>query len=314
VDFDSDNRSAFEIIGEHVTEVISQRSSADIRQTEAIKDVLKEISVVRKEVAREEQWFQQFFESSQPNEIEQRKRLLFLFIKDLSNGVSESALSNKSQRDRSVMGSSNIHMLLKGVSWRKQLVAWVFVFLMNGGLLFYVYLFALQQTYSRQSAWFQSFVMWLVFEMTLSSTGLVLLTHLLIPLFVLRDVLTTKEKALKFLLTDIEQGEEVTTESGDDEGRNKDEFNAAKYLFSSWRLASLFPETRESDLILQFTTPWPKRKFGKKEAEVSAEYEQAVILTALSRIVVFFLGSLLRFHTLTQDHPPVTVQLWVGVL
>jgi hypothetical protein len=54
-------------------------------------------------------------------------------------------------------------------------------------------------------------------------------------------------------------------------------------------------------LILQFSTPWPKKRFGVKRAEVAAEYEQAVILTALSRILLFFLGSLLRFHTLAQD-------------
>jgi hypothetical protein len=34
---------------------------------------------------------------------------------------------------------------------------------------------------------------------------------------------------------------------------------------------------------------------------VSTEYEQAITLTALSRIFIFFLGSLLRFHTLVQD-------------
>jgi hypothetical protein len=54
-------------------------------------------------------------------------------------------------------------------------------------------------------------------------------------------------------------------------------------------------------LILLFSSPWPKRKFGETGGAVSAEYEDAVILTALSQILLFFLGSLLRFHTLVQD-------------
>jgi hypothetical protein len=37
------------------------------------------------------------------------------------------------------------------------------------------------------------------------------------------------------------------------------------------------------------------------KAAVASEYKEAVILTALSRIILFFLGSLLRFHRLVQD-------------
>jgi hypothetical protein len=197
-----------------------------------------------------------------------------------------------------------------GMSWKWQLLGWIFMILLNGGLLFYVYLFAITQTHSRQSAWFESFVMWLVFEVVVSSTGLVLLTHLFIPLYVLKDISRIKESVLKDLTIfresylrspprDIEEGEGARNGDQGTEG-NKD-FNAAKYLFPSWRLASLFPDIPESGLILLFKTPCPKRKFGEKGAAVSREYEQALILTALSRILLFFLGSLLHFHTLVQD-------------
>jgi hypothetical protein len=180
--------------------------------------------------------------------------------------------------------------------------------LLDGGLLFYVYLFALRQTHSRQSAWFQSFVMWLLFEVTVSSTGLVLLTHLLVPLFVMTDVSRLKEKVLRDLIKfrdnyltnslDIEEG----GAGGEDEGvEGLKTFNAAKYLFPSWQLAVLFPELPESGLILQFSTPWPKRKLGETGGAVSTEYEQDTIIGALSRILLYFLGSLLRFHALIQD-------------
>jgi hypothetical protein len=127
-------------------------------------------------------------------------------------------------------------------------------------------------------------------------------------LYVLADVSRLKEKVLRDLIAfrakfsrtlDIEEGRgpEQTGRGGTSGG----DFNAAKYLFLSWRLASLYPELLESRLIRQFRTPWPKRKFGDQERTVSSVYEQAVILTALSRILLFFLGSLLRFHTLVQD-------------
>jgi hypothetical protein len=182
------------------------------------------------------------------------------------------------------------------------------VLLLNCGLLFYVFLFALRQTHSRQSAWFKSFVLWLVFEVTVSSTGLVLLTHLLVPLCVSADVSRLKERVLRDLIRlrkalmghprDIEEGGRGGTEDEGVDGLK--DFNAAKYLFPSWRLACLFPELPESGLILLYSSPWPKRRFGETGG-VSIEYEQAVILTALSRILLYFLGSLLRFPTLVQD-------------
>jgi hypothetical protein len=78
-------------------------------------------------------------------------------------------------------------------------------------------------------------------------------------------------------------------------------FNAAKYLFPSWRVAAMLRDLPESKLILQFSTPWPKRKFGVEEGKVAKEYEAAIGLTTLSRIVLFFMGSFLRSHALVQD-------------
>jgi hypothetical protein len=293
-----------------------------------VDDLLKELSHVRAEVVRECRGLQESSsESDAANDhdqamieidpssnegdssvLAQRRRLLFLFVKDLSSGVSGEALSTKSERDCSV-GSLKARARLEGLSWRWQCLGWVFVLLLNAGLLFYVFLFALRQTHSRQSAWFQSFVMWLVFEVTVSSTGLVLLTHLFVPLFVMADVSKLKERVLRALLRlrkallgaprDIEEGGERGAEDEGVEGLK--DFNVAQYLYPSWRLALLFPELPESGLILQFSTPWPKRKFGETGGAVSAEYEDAVILTALSQILLYFLGLLLRFHTLVQD-------------
>jgi hypothetical protein len=307
-----------------VAEALTQRPRAEIRHKAATTDLLKELSHVRAEVLRECRGLQIFSSGADNDEsmidadpnsherkqslLAQRRRLIFLFVKDLSSGVSGETLSIKSERD-CLAGSLKARARLEGISWRWQCLGWLFVLLLNGGLLFYVFLFALRQTHSRQSAWFQSFVMWLVFEVTVSSTGLVLLAHLVLPLFVMASVSRLKERVLEDLIRlrkalleaprDIEEGGGTGAEGEGVEGLK--DFNAAKYLFPSWRLACLFPELPESELILLFSTPWPKRKFGDTGGPVSREYEQSVIVPALSRILLFFLGSLLRFHTLVQD-------------
>jgi hypothetical protein len=241
--------------------------------------------------------------------LPKRKRLMYLFVKDLSSGICGEVLANKAQRD----ALSHLESPTTRVSAIAHVIGWLFVFFMNMGMLLYVYLFAMTQTQSRQSAWFQSFVIWIIFEIFVSSTGLVVFFHLLVPLYVFTEVSKIKEKVLLDLILFREKylRRFTTKESGAGAG-GKDltpevsEFNAAKYLFASWRVASLFPELPESRLILQFSTPWPKKKFGAEVAEVSREYDQAVILTSLSRVLLFFIASLLRYHMLVQD---IIVQL-----
>jgi hypothetical protein len=280
-----------------------------------VEDLLKEISEVRKKVHREYQWLQGLGLGDNLTKgvsaveeetvvLAKRKRLLYLFVEDLSSGICGEVLTEKSQRDSLV--SSKVWSRRDGVSLESKIAGWIFIVLTNLGLLFYLYLFAINQTHSRQAAWFKSFLIWLIFEVVISSTGLVVLTHLLVPLLLLADVAKLKEKVLMNLITfretylnaqrDIEEG--VCPQPERD---GEVSFNAAKFLFSSWRVASLFNRLPESGLILQFRTPWPKKKFGRKRAEVTSEYEQAVILTALSRIALYFFSSLLRFHTLLQD-------------
>jgi hypothetical protein len=305
-------------------------------------DLTNEVSQVRKEVSHEYKWMQALGSRSGldrrrvhadvcgPSEISvmlaKRRRLMFLFVKDLSRGVSGEMLLTKYEKDASV-ASSKKRPKLEGVSSRSKVHGWMFVGVLNLGMLFYVFLFAMRQTQSRQSAWFQSFVMWLLFEMVVSSTSLVVLTHLLIPLYVLADVSKLKEKVLGDLMAfrekyleresaaprDLEEGAgvgcrfgaavcvAVTKGVGEKKTEGQASFNAAKYLFVSWRVAWLCRELPESRLILEFNTPWPKKRFGLKKAEVAGEYEQDVVASASSQIAIFFLASLFRCHVLVQD-------------
>jgi type IV secretory pathway VirB3-like protein len=67
-------------------------------------------------------------------------------------------------------------------------------------------------------------VTWLFFEIFVSSTALVLVLHLLVPLFVLADVMKMKEKALVDLMllrekcsqttSDCQNGTSPATEEG----------------------------------------------------------------------------------------------------
>jgi hypothetical protein len=281
---------------------IFRNSNEDAQHQEVVNDLLKELSLVRGEVYLEYLHLKGGISNTNPPPPPPRGRLLSLFIKDLAQGVSGSVLSNKARRDSQF--STRSRKIVDGVSAWVKWVSWIFVFLMNMGMLLYVYLFAMTQTHSRQSAWFQSFVIWLVFEIFVSSTGLVLFVHLLIPLFVLTDISRVKAKVLSDLTSYRQsylRGGGAQGTGGRGKEKRVDTFNAAKYLFPSWRVASLCPELPESGFILKFSTPWPTKKFGNAQGKVANEYDQAVILTALSRVVIFFLAPLLHLHVLVQD-------------
>lgn len=270
---------------------------------------MNELSRVRKEVSAEYKWLSHSEGDAEVDEkaqatlqIMKRRRLLYLLMKDLSSGVSGDVISNKVERD-------SVSMALKinrvPASWK--LFGWLAVAFLNLGMLFYVYLFAMSQTRSRQAAWLQSFLMWGVFEIFISSTGLVVFVHLLIPLYVLSDVCRLKEKVLASVLSFRERFS--SSQPSLFHPPPNTEFNSAKYLFTSWRVASLFCE-RDADedsglpetaLILHFRTQWPSKRLGGQEGEVAAEYQEDIVLAAVSRVVTYFLGSLLSFHVLVQE-------------
>jgi hypothetical protein len=305
--------------GSHFLSFLPFWSNSDKGDNIVVRELMTELSRIRREVFEEDQWFNSFsrhreihkdIETAQAisnddsvNQLMQ-KRLLYLFVKDLSDGVSADVLSSKTQRDAMTMSMS-----LTRVSQRSQNLGWILVFLMNLGMLLYVSLFAMRQTQSRQQAWFISFVMWLVFEIFVSSTGLVFFVHLMIPMFVFTKMEKIKAKVLQDLVIFRNQylrrkkwEKQHSRRSQDGKIFQPDEvFNAAKYLYTSWRVASLFREIPESQLILQFRTPWPKMRFGGEETQLSSEYDQAVILTAASRVLLFFVTSLLHFHEVIQD-------------
>ena len=267
----------------------------------AEKNLLKDLGSIRKDVNKEHQWFDKGCQLRYINESEshaaKRKRLLYLFIRDLMSGVGGNVLDNKDARDNGRLAK---------VSPYSKFFAWLLVAILNGGMLFYVYLFARSQTQSRQSAWFISFVMWFFFEIFVSSTAVVFVTHLLIPLYVLSDVRNIKKKVLADIMAfhkaALNKKLRGYVPSSTEESSSA-EFNAAKYLYRSWRVASLFPNLKESEVILSFQTPWPQRCYKKDAVSVHSVYERrySFLYQAVSRVAIFFLASLLNLPQLAQD-------------
>jgi hypothetical protein len=284
---------------------LTRLTSNNLTHSTAQHNLLKELSLVRKEVYREYRWFKEGAEISFVDKAAcqeaKRRRLLFLFMKDLTSGVSGEVLSNKSQRDSMSSSSSSRSRNVEGVSLKWKALAWLFVFLTIFGMLFYVYLFAMTQTHSRQSAWFQSFVMWFVFDVFVSSTGVVLVTHLLIPLYVMSDIRTIKKKVLGDIKAFREKQKQCIFSQH--QLPLAPEFNSAKYLFPSWRVASLFPEIPESELILQFSTPWPKKSFKREKKKVAKTYDKrySFLSQAVSRVLIFFISGLIQMPSVVQD-------------
>jgi hypothetical protein len=270
----------------------------------AQENLLNELSSVRKEVFQEYQWFKEgakrVYLDKTACAIAKQRRLLYLFVKDLSSGVSGQVLGNKDQRDR---------VVLEKVSWNWKAFGWLFVLLLNAGMLFYVYLFAVSQTHSRQAAWFQSFLVWFFFDLFVASTGAVLVTHLLIPLYVLSDIRTIKRKVLADIVSFRDKqrrrlkhlpGSRPSPGAGP---HQRATFNSAKFLFTSWRIASLCPDIEESSVILEFHTPWPKKNFKRAQKTVSSTYDKrfSFLTQALSRILIFFFSSFLHVPLAVQD-------------
>lgn len=160
----------------------------------------------------------------------------------------------------------------------------------------------------------------------MTSSAVVLFTHVIVPLYVSSDVRVVKKKLMTNVIT---YRKSIRSQKGSDGSLIKQMtikpppsqdpltsklsqeiavedgviFNSAKYLFVSTRLAVLLPEIEESKEISQFTTPWPKQNFKQKSKTVSNAYNRrfAFVQAAISRVVLFFLAGLINMPVIVQD-------------
>jgi low affinity Fe/Cu permease len=145
------------------------------------KIVLNEFKHLHHQMKREKQLF---FMTLRTDPMK-NKRLLYLFQKDLLPGIHGMILEAKASRDE---------VILKGSSKQAKLLGWIYLGVTNVGMLFYILLFALTQTTDRQQAWGQSFALWLVAEIFIVGTLIVLIMHVWIPAITMTDVLSIQKK------------------------------------------------------------------------------------------------------------------------
>jgi hypothetical protein len=258
------------------------------------------------------------------------KRLLFLFQKDLTPGLTGELLESKEQRD---------NVVLQPVSTQQKYLAWFFLGTLDLGMLFYVFLFAISQDKHRQIAWGRSLGIYLLLDIFLISTLMVIFMHVLLPAIIMKDVAKIQKKVTESIHEFYENlenqkeekklkqfsGEMETTDYDDEEetlcglhkksskttltDREKPQeatatspFNAVKYLFLSYRVASIYPDLKAAQIILSYSSPWPKQDYqhiNNVKRNYSAKY--VAITRTISIIVIFFLTNLLASPTAIQD-------------
>lgn len=251
------------------------------------KHIVNDLAEVRSKIVKENQFI---FAPGNVTDKTKGRRLMLLLQQDLLPGMSGRILEAKGTRDAD---------LPKPVSLPVKLLGWVLICGINLSLLFYIYLFAMNQTEVTQNAWFQSFLIWFFMDMVLVATLMVYITHFLIPSFIMQDVYKIRNK----LLDTIDEYRN-SMRSGDDEESSivACKFNAADYFFASRRIALMYPHLLESKIVLNFTTPWPRQSYNHIK-DVSKSYTSSfrVVGRSLGIIVLFIFSGFLNFPTNFQD-------------
>jgi hypothetical protein len=167
-------------------------------------------------------------------------------------------------------------------------------------MLFYIFLFALQLSNNRQSALFYSFLFWLVIEILLVGTIVVLILHFAIPILVTKDILKINAKLLK---NEEEYLTRLNLINGGGNNQNMGSiFNAADHLFVSTRIASQFKQLPVSNAIIQFNTPWPSQSI-RPVADASASLSKNVSesVSSLAEYIFVILNILINIPNNIQD-------------
>ena len=148
----------------------------------SVSDVIvNELSVLHHDLKKEKH----LFFMGLRGERERNKRLLYLFQKDLLPGIQGLILESKHSRDE---------INPKGSSRQAKWLGWLYVAVTNIAMLFYIFLFAISQDPHKQEAWGQSFALWLVVEIGIIGVLMVLVMHIWIPAWTMKDVQSIQKK------------------------------------------------------------------------------------------------------------------------
>lgn len=227
------------------------------------------------------------------NTMEKQQRLLYLFQRDLLPGVGGRILEVKIERDTGIKHS------FASPRWAK-IVGYVAVIFTNAGALFYIFLFALRQTKFRQDAWFRSFMTWLGMDVILVSSMVVVVSHFVIPSYILKDLLKIKERLIENINEyhrNFNRGREVMQENLDTA------FNSAEYFFVLNKLARMeeYRELLVAKAITNFSTPWPRQSYQHFEGYSDTYPKFTTIFSNMGGVLATVIGSFVRLPPSIQD-------------
>jgi hypothetical protein len=250
------------------------------------QNVRSELKKVHDSVLRE----QVEFNKKTMSERNKNKRLLYLFQYDLMPGITGEILELKDRRDNRSVNAT--------VSRSAKLIAWIYLLVLNGAMLFYIFLFAVSQDHHRQQAWANSFATWLVMEVLVVSSVMVLFMNVLLPWLTMKDIKIVQMRLMQSL--QVYQQRERSALDGAVQDSWK--FNAADVLFVSLKLAKNVPELRVAKMISTYSTPWPKQSF-QRVTNLSQQYTNkfGALYGSAATIVMFFVTSFLSFPPTLQD-------------
>jgi hypothetical protein len=177
---------------------------------------------------------------------EKSRRVLFLFFRDFLMGSPLTIVAAKDKRDLPFRGS--VSGMAKGL-------AWVFLICANVGMFAYVMVFGTNQSSERQHAWVYSFFAYLIMDICIFSVAFVLWTHVFIPLCAGTAVRTVKASVIRAISEGrVSSGSPISPSY----------FNAARYFFTSQRVASALNNVEEQNPATHFSTMWPQSAFEGK--------------------------------------------------
>ena len=236
---------------------------------------------------------------------EQGTRLLVLFQKDLLSGVTGEITEKKSMQ-----GKKEERQPVS--KWAKR-SGFAFILLLDSVLLFYIFLFAVNQDQSRQTAWIQSFAIWLILEIFLVSSLVMVMSEFVVPSLMFAEVKKIKTKMIK---TVLDYQSKVLDGDVENTGDTK-AFNVAPYLFTSTQLAIKFPCTLESKIIQEFKTTLPKRTYQRSKNSSMNAYRGRLRLTAVTNSInmmfLFVISRLLSVSFTAVERCFYDLLGWVGI-
>lgn len=262
--------------------------------------VMDDLLAVRQKVENE---VNNVFDVSEVSDEAKGRRLMMLLQQDLIPGMSGKILEEKSKKD---------YHFPPPVSAGVKALGWVLIIGINTALLLYVYLFAMSQTGSAQDAWFQSFIIWFCMDVLLVGTGMVYITQFLVPSFTMKEIQKIRSKMLdtlerhRMMVSGLEKEEAKDDQSA---------FNAADYLFVSSRVAKLYPQLRESEIILKYLSPWPRQSYlhtQKQEGYNDSKF--SIVSRFFGVILVYIISGILETSYLHDLFNDVIVRSITGVV